>query len=224
MNYFRYKQFNKDVITVAVGYYLRYALSYRDISEILRERGVNAHHSTVYRWVQEYAPILYQIWKKKHKKAYDKWRIDETYIKIKGKWNYLYRAIDAVEHTLDIWLRKQRDNHSAYVFIKHLIKQLDKPQKVITDQAPSTKVAMTKVIKAFKLKPDCHCTSQYLNNLIEQDHRHIRVRKTRYQSINTTKNTLKGIECIYALYKKNRRFLQIYGFSPYHEIRHMLAS
>ena len=68
MNYFRYKQFNKDVITVAVGYYLRYALSYRDISEILKERGVNVHHSTVYRWVQEYAPILYQIWKKKHKK------------------------------------------------------------------------------------------------------------------------------------------------------------
>ncbi|EVZ74087.1 transposase for insertion sequence-like element IS431mec [Staphylococcus aureus H31276] len=64
MNYFRYKQFNKDVITVAVGYYLRYTLSYRDISEILRERGVNVHHSTVYRWVQEYAPILYQIWNK----------------------------------------------------------------------------------------------------------------------------------------------------------------
>ncbi|EKU45303.1 IS431 transposase [Staphylococcus massiliensis S46] len=100
MNYFRYKQFNKDVITVAVGYYLRYALSYRDISEILRERGVNVHHSTVYRWVQEYAPILYQIWKKKHKKAYYKWHIDETYIKIKGKCSYLYRAIDAEGHTL----------------------------------------------------------------------------------------------------------------------------
>src|SRR5699024_5587004 len=107
MNYFRYKQFNKDVITVAVGYYLRYALSYRDISEILRERGVNVHHSTVYRWDQEYAPILYQIWKKKHKKAYYKWRIDETYIKIKGKWSYLYRAIDAEGHTLDIWSEKR---------------------------------------------------------------------------------------------------------------------
>ncbi|MCY1572798.1 DDE-type integrase/transposase/recombinase, partial [Staphylococcus pettenkoferi] len=94
MNYFRYKQFNKDVITVAVGYYLRYALSYRDISVMLRERGVNVHHSTVYRWVQEYAPILYQILKKKHKKAYYKWRIDETNNKIRGKWNYLYRAID----------------------------------------------------------------------------------------------------------------------------------
>ncbi|MCH4477499.1 IS6 family transposase [Staphylococcus haemolyticus] len=194
MNYFRYKQFNKDVITVAVGYYLRYALSYRDISEILRERGVNVHHSTVYRWVQEYAPILYQIWKKKHKKVYYKWRIDETYIKIKGKWSYLYRAIDAEGHTLYIWLRKQRDNHAAYVFIKRLIKQFGKPQKVITDQAPSTKVAMAKV------------------------------RKTRYQSINTAKNTLKGIECIYGLYKKNRRSLQIYGFSPCHEISIMLTS
>ncbi|HDD4023469.1 TPA: IS6 family transposase, partial [Staphylococcus aureus] len=144
---------------------------------------------------QEYAPILYQIWKKKHKKAYYKWRIDETYIKIKGKWSYLYRAIDAEGHTLDIWLRKQRDNHSAYAFIKRLIKQFGKPR-----------------------------TSKYLNNLIEQDHRHIKVRKTRYQSINTAKNTLKGIECIYALYKKNRRSLQIYGFSPCHEISIMLAS
>src|SRR5690625_3295431 len=159
MNYFRYIQFKKDVITVAVGSYLRYALSYRDISEILRERGVNVHDSRVYRWVHEYAPFLYQISKKKHKKAYYKWRIDETYIKIKGKWSYLYRAIDAEGHTLDIWLRKQRDNHSAYAFIKRLIKQFGKPQKVITDQAPSTKVAMAKVIKAFKLKPDCHCTS-----------------------------------------------------------------
>jgi putative transposase len=87
-------------------------------------------------------------------------------------------------------LRKQRDNHSAYAFIKRLIKQFGKPQKVITDQAPSTKVAMVKVIKAFKLKPDCHCTSKYLNNLIEQDHRHIKVRKTRYQSINTAKKRI----------------------------------
>jgi putative transposase len=85
------------------------------------------------------------------------------------------------------------------------LNNLVSPQKVVTDQAPSTKAAMAKIIKAFKLKPDCHCTSKYLNNLIEQDHRHIKVRKTRYQSINTAKNTLKGIECIYALYKKNRR-------------------
>ncbi|NGL80962.1 IS6-like element ISSau6 family transposase, partial [Staphylococcus aureus] len=110
-----------------------------------------------------------------NKQAYYKWHIDETYIKIKGQWNYLYRAIDADGHTLDISLRKKRDNHSAYTFIKRLIKQFGKPQMIITDQAPSTKVAMSKVIKDFKLTPNCHCTSKYLNNLIEQDHRHIKV-------------------------------------------------
>ncbi|MCY1593578.1 IS6 family transposase, partial [Staphylococcus pettenkoferi] len=84
--------------------------------------------------------------------------------------------------------------------------------------------AMDKVIKMFKPNPDCHCTSKYLNKLIEKDHRHIKVRKTRYQRINTANNTLKDIKCIYGLYKKNRRSLQIYGFSPCHKISHMLAS
>ena len=132
--------------------------------------------------------------------------------------------IDTEGHTLDIWLRKQRDNHAAYAFIKRLIKQFGKPKMIITDQAPSTKIAMSKLIKDFKLNSNCHCTSKYLNNLIEQDHRHIKVRKISYQSINTAKNTIKGIECIYGLYKKNRRSLQIYGFSPCHEISIMLAS
>ncbi|HFL3401711.1 IS6 family transposase (plasmid) [Staphylococcus delphini] len=223
MNHFRYKQFDKNVITVAVGYYRRYALSYRDISEILRERGVNVHHSAIYRWVQEYVPILYQIWKKKHKKVYYKWRIDDIY-QNKRQWCYLYSAIDQVGYTLDIWLCKKQDNHSADAFIKRLAEQSGKPQMAIIDQAPSTKVAMAKVIKAFKLNPNCHCTSKYLNNLIEQNHRHIKVRKTRYQSINTAKPTIKGIECIYELYKKNRMFLQIYGFHPCRETSHMLAS
>ncbi|MCY1565791.1 DDE-type integrase/transposase/recombinase, partial [Staphylococcus pettenkoferi] len=120
--------------------------------------------------------------------------------------------------------RGEEYKRQTYANINRLIIQFGKHQKVITDQAPSTNVAMAKVIKAFKLKPEFHCTSKYLNNLIEQDHRHIKVRKTRYQSINTAKNTLKGIECIYALYKKNRRSLQIYGFSPCHEISIMLAS
>ncbi len=95
---------------------------------------------------------------------------------------------------------------------------------IITDQAPSTKVAMSKLIKDFQFSPNCHCTSKYLNNFIEQDYRHIKVRKISYQSINTAKNTIKGIECIYGLYKKNSRSLQIYGFSPCREISIMLAS
>ncbi len=98
------KTISKDVIIVAVGYYLRYNLSYREVQEILYDRGIHVCHTTIYRWVQEYGKILYQIWKKKNKQSFYSWKMDETYIKIKGKWHYLYRAIDVDGLTLDIWL------------------------------------------------------------------------------------------------------------------------
>ncbi len=85
MNHFKGKQFQQDVIIVAVGYYLRYNLSYREVQEILYDRGINVSHTTIYRWVQEYGKLLYQIWKKKNKKSFYSWKMDETYIKIKGK-------------------------------------------------------------------------------------------------------------------------------------------
>ena len=105
MNHFKRKQFQKDVIVVAVGYYLRYNLSYRDVQEILYDRGIPVCHTTIYRWVQEYGKILYEIWKRKNRQSFYSWKMDEAYIKIKGKWHYLYRAIDANGLTLDIWLR-----------------------------------------------------------------------------------------------------------------------
>ena len=80
MNHFKGKQFQQDVIIVAVGYYLRYNLSYREVQEILYDRGINVSHMTIYRWVQEYGKLLYQIWKKKNKKSFYSWKMDETYI------------------------------------------------------------------------------------------------------------------------------------------------
>ena len=94
---------------VAVGYYCRFALSYRDVSEILKERGISVHPTTIMRWVHEYGNLIYQIWKKKNKTAHPVWHLDETYIKVKGEWCYLYRAIDGDGHTLDIQLRRTRD-------------------------------------------------------------------------------------------------------------------
>jgi putative transposase len=137
MNHFKGKQFQKDVIIVAVGYYLRYNLSYRDVQEILYNRGINVSHTTVYRWVQEYGKLLYNIWKRKNKQSIYSWKMDETYIKIKGKWHYLYRAIDADGLTLDIWLRKKRDTQAAYAFLKRLVKQFDEPRVLVTDIVPS---------------------------------------------------------------------------------------
>ena len=107
MNHFKGKQFKKDVIIVAVGYYLRYNLSYREVQDLLYDRGINVCHTTIYRWVQEYSKVLYYLWKKKNRQSFYSWKMDETYIKIKGRWHYLYRAIDADGLTLDIWLRKK---------------------------------------------------------------------------------------------------------------------
>lgn len=106
MRYFKGKQFKRDVILVAVGQYCRFSLSYRDVSEILKERGLSAHPRTIMRWVHEYDNLLYQIQKKKNKNVQLAWNLDETYIKIKGDECYLYCAIDREGHTLDIQLRK----------------------------------------------------------------------------------------------------------------------
>lgn len=110
MRYFKEKQFKKDIILVVVGYYCRFSLSYRDVSEILEERGVSVHPTTIMRRVHEYGNILCQIWKKKNKLADLIWHLDETFIKMKGDWRYLYRAIDG-----DVWTSN---------FVKNVITKL----------------------------------------------------------------------------------------------------
>lgn len=145
MTHFKGKQFQKDIIVVAVGYYLRYNLSYREISEIMNDRGIAVCHTTIYRWVQEYSQIIYCLWKKRNRISGDSWRMDETYIKVKGKWNYLYRATDSSGLTLDIWLRKNRDKHAAYAFFKRLIKHFGEPRVIVTDKAPSLSSAFNQI-------------------------------------------------------------------------------
>ena len=181
MNHFKGKQFQQDVIIVAVGYYLRYNLSYREVQEILYDRGINVSHTTIYRWVQEYGKLLYQIWKKKNKKSFYSWKMDETYIKIKGKWHYLYRAIDADGLTLDIWLRKKRDTQTAYAFLERLVKQFDEPKVVVTDKVPSITSAFKKLKEYGFYQGTEHRTIKYLNNLIEQDHRPVKRRNKFYR-------------------------------------------
>ncbi|MED2996218.1 IS6 family transposase, partial [Bacillus tropicus] len=115
MRYFKGKQFKKDIILVAVGYYCRFSLSYRDVSELLRECGLSVHPTTIMRWVHKYGNLIYQMWKKNNKSAHFVWHLDETYTKVKGEWRYLYRAIDTEGHTLDIQLRKKRNHQDTYM-------------------------------------------------------------------------------------------------------------
>ena len=104
LNKFKGKQFSKDVIILCVRWYLKYNLSYRDLHQMMLERGIEVSHTTIYRWVIEYTPILELQIRKHLKMTNDSWRLDETYIKVRGKWHYLYRAVDSKGNTIDYYL------------------------------------------------------------------------------------------------------------------------
>ncbi|MBG9580857.1 transposase [Bacillus thuringiensis] len=222
MRYFKGKQFKKDIILVAVGYYCRFSLSYRDVSELLRERGISVHPTTIMRWVHEYGNLIYQIWKKKNKSAHLVWHLDETYIKVKGEWRYLYRAIDTEGHTLDIQLRKKRNHQAAYMFMKRLVKAFGEPTILTTDKAPALLCALTKLKHNGLYVHTKHCTVKHFNNFIEQDHRHIKrrfVKSAGFQNLRHASRTLKGIETIHAIYKQKRSQIPDFSFSTYKELQ-----
>ncbi|MGK8429821.1 IS6 family transposase [Bacillus cereus] len=222
MGYFKGKQFKKDIILVAVGYYCRFSLSYRDVSEILKERGISVHPTTIMRWVHEYGNLIYQIWKKKNKSAYFIWHLDETYIKVKGEWRYLYRAIDGDGHTLDIQLRKTRNHQAAYMFMKRLVNDFGEPTVLTTDKAPALLCALKKLKHNGLYVHTKHCTIKHLNNLIEQDHRHIKhcfVKSAGFQNLRHASRTLKRIETIHAIYKQKRSHFPDFSFSTYKELQ-----
>ncbi|MEB4820298.1 IS6 family transposase [Bacillus thuringiensis] len=211
------------MILVAVGYYCRFSLSYRDVSELLRERGISIHPTTIMRWVHEYGDLIYQIWKKKNKSAHSVWHVDETYIKFKGEWCYLYRTIDREGHTLDIQLRKTR----AYLFMKRLVKASGEPTVLTTDKAPALLCALKKLKNNGFYVHTKHCTVKHFNNLIEQDHRHIKRRFAKsagFQNLHYASRTIKGIETIHALYKRKRSLQQLnFVFSTYNELQQLLT-
>lgn len=205
MNNFKGKQFQQDVIIVAVGYYLRYNLSYREVQELLYDRGINV---VTLRFIGGFkntvkSSIISGKRKINSPSIRGKWM--KFYIKIKGRWHYLYRAIDADGLTLDIWLRKKRDTQAAYAFLKRLHKQFGQPRVILTDKAPSIGSAFRKLQRNGLYTKTEHRTVKYLNNLIEQDHRPIKRRNKFYQSLRTASSTIKGMETIRGIYKKNRR-------------------
>ena len=113
---FKWRQFEPEVILLAVGWYLRFSLSYRDVEELLAERGVHADHVTVWRWVQRYAPELQQRLRPHLKPTNDSWRMDETYVRVKGKWRYLYRAVDSTGATSTSFSQPSRTRPRLSVF------------------------------------------------------------------------------------------------------------
>jgi transposase-like protein len=133
---FKWRQFEPEVILLAVGWYLRFSLSYRDLEELLAERGLHADHVTVWRWVQRYAPEMERRLRRRLEPTNDSWRVDETYIRVKGKWVYLYRALDSTGATIDFLPSAKRDTVAAKRFLTKALdgKNHPAPRVINTDK------------------------------------------------------------------------------------------
>jgi IS6 family transposase len=164
-------RFPPEVIMLAVRWYLRYGLSYRDLEELLAERGVNVDHVTLYRWVQCFTPILIDTADPYRYAVGDRWFVDETYVKVSGVWRYVYRAIDDHGQVIDVLVSKRRDTVASRLFFTGVIRDHGQPGEVVTDRA----AALAKAIG--ELTPDAlHNTVQYANNRVEADHGRLKAR------------------------------------------------
>lgn len=204
---FKWRHFQSDIILLCVRWYLRYPLSYRDLSEMMWERGLTVDHTTVYRWVQAYAPELDKRCRAYLKPTNDSWRVDETYIKVKSQWKYLYRAVDSLGNTLDFMLSAKRDARAAERFFRKAMNAAHNqlPRVINVDK----NAAYPKAIDELKADQTLTETTElrrvkYLNNIVEQDHRFIkrRVNPGRgFGSFNTARRTLRGYEAMNTIRK-----------------------
>jgi transposase-like protein len=167
--------FNHLLIIQAVRWYVTYKLSYRDVCELMAERGVTVAHTTVLRWVQRFIPIFEKMWKKYARSVGSSWRVDETYIRVKGQWRYLYRAVDKQGQTVDLPLNKNRDQAAAVLFFKKAIGSHEAPKRITLDGSRASHQAVAE-LKAGGVLPAQTLVrnNKYLNNMIEQDHRKVK--------------------------------------------------
>jgi transposase-like protein len=160
------------VIVLAVRWYLRFGLSYRDVEELLAERGVEVDHVTVYRWVQRFTPLLAEAARPCRHAVGNRWHVDETYVKVAGRWRYVYRAIDQFGQVIDIVVSAQRDGRAARRFFEHAIGTTKTiPMEVVTDLAPVYPAALEELLPA-----PWHRTDRYSNNRLEADHGRLKAR------------------------------------------------
>ena len=156
---------------LAVRWYLRYGLSYRDVEELLAERGITVDHVTIYRWVQRFTPELIDAARPSRHVAGDRWFVDETYLKLAGRWVYLYRAIDQYGQVIDVLASPKRDLAATRRFFARALNAARRPTEVTTDRAP----AYPRVLD--ELVPEAwHVVEQYANNPIESDHGQLKAR------------------------------------------------
>jgi IS6 family transposase len=164
-------RFPPEVILLAVRWYLRYGLSYRDVEELLAERGVEVDHVTLFRWVQRFTPLLVDAARPCRHRVGDRWFVDETYVKVAGHWRYVYRALDQHGQVIDVYVSARRDTAAATRFFATAIGCHGDPAEVTTDRAWSLALAIDDLLPGAE-----HDTTQYANNRIETDHGRLKAR------------------------------------------------
>jgi putative transposase len=200
---FKGSQFEREIILWAVRWYVAYPISYRQLEEMMGERGVAVDHSTLNRWVIKYAPEFAKAFRRRQRPVGRSWRMDETYVKIKGKAAYLYRAVDKGGQTIDFLLTPTRDRDAAEAFLHKAIRSQGLPEKITIDQSGSNTAAITHYNQTHKTAIIMR-HSKYLNNIVEQDHRAVK-RITRpmlgFKSFWSARCTIAGIETMHAIRK-----------------------
>ncbi len=217
--------FPKDAVLYAVYFYLRYTVSYRDLEEIMAERGVQVDHATLNRWVVKYSPIIAGRAQSKKRPTLSSWRMDETYVRVRGKWMYLYRAVDKAGNTLNFMLSERRNRPAAARFFANALSSNGIPEKIVIDKSGANAAGIREVNKIL-IRFDCSAKiqtvrSKYLNNLIEQDHRFIKRRIRHmcgFKSFKSASATLDGIEVANMIRKRQFSSSTASGFRLFAEI------
>lgn len=196
------RHFPTDIIMQALRYYLAYKLSYREIEEMFAERNIHFDHSTLNRWVIKYAPQLEAVFRKRKRRVSGSWRMDETYIKIKGRWVYYYRAVDKYGAIIDFYLSETRDEPAARAFFNKAINQHGLPGKVVIDQSGANAAALDTInirlwLSGCMLFMIEVLAIKYLNNIVEQSHRKVKGKMHQclgWKSWEGAESTLAGVE------------------------------
>ncbi len=208
---FKWRQTAPELILCAVRWYLRYSLSLRDVEELFAERGLEADHTTIWRWVQRYGPELEQRLRRHLKPTNKSWRVDETYIRVQGSWCYLYRAINSTGATIDFLLSALRDAAAAEPLFRMALSDPSHPQPWVinTDKASLYWSVIAAVKEEGALRRRCrHRPAQYLNHILEQDHRAIKRRvkaKQSFREFRAARQTIAGYEAIHMIRKGQAR-------------------
>ena len=190
-----------EVMLTCVRWYVAYPLSLRHIEEMMAERGVFVDHATVHRWVLKIVPVLAKVFRGRKRPVGKSWRMDETYINVRGRWRYLYRAVDRDGATVNILLTSRRDEAAARRFLERAINRHGEPEKITIDKSGANTAAIDRYNidhqTDFELR---QC--KYLNNIVEQDHRAIK-RITRpmlgFKSLGCARTLLAGIEMMHMI-------------------------